>query len=458
MDSERGGLTMAMADSTGHECPTCGRDNFASENGMKTHHKLVHGESIAGVKVKCDNCGSPIFQRAERADQSHHFCDADCYGEWCQTPNDEDYPEYPDGVDCPSCDRSFETENGMKVHHEKVHGESIAGVEVECTNCSESFRESAARAEKQNHHFCDMECFSEFQRIDLPRETVTELYKQKGLSIGDIADHLELSETLIYNRVAEWGLESSAHTEPYHSEEWLRCEYLGKEKTTIEIADECDVTPRTIGDHLQQIGINAQEVGMKRTRSRITVECAFCSEELERYPAHTGDTNRFFCEKNCEGQWLAENRSGEDHPDYNRIEVECALCSTEFTVQPHRTETTERVFCDLNCRGEWLSKNQVGDAHPNWQGGAFPYGKGWTEEKREVIRERDDRECQICGMTEPAHQAEFDRHLDVHHIKPAREFDDPVPRNAVENLITLCIHCHKKAEKTAPLLPASNVR
>ena len=29
------------------------------------------------------------------------------------------------GVDCPSCDRVLKTENGMKNHHAKIHGESL---------------------------------------------------------------------------------------------------------------------------------------------------------------------------------------------------------------------------------------------------------------------------------------------------------------------------------------------
>jgi ribosomal protein L37AE/L43A len=60
-------------------CPSCGRDDFDDERGMRIHHKLAHGESLA-----------------EREDRYR----------------------------CPECDREVETKRGLSNHLSKVHPET----------------------------------------------------------------------------------------------------------------------------------------------------------------------------------------------------------------------------------------------------------------------------------------------------------------------------------------------
>lgn len=59
-------------------CPTCGRDDFESERGMRIHHKLVHDESLAN-----------------RSDRFR----------------------------CPECEREVATKRGFSVHLAKIHPE-----------------------------------------------------------------------------------------------------------------------------------------------------------------------------------------------------------------------------------------------------------------------------------------------------------------------------------------------
>jgi len=80
------------------------------------------------------------------------------------------------------------------------------------------------------------------------------------------------------------------------------------------------------------------------------------------------------------------------------------------------------------------------------------YGAGWTDEKKDRVREMYDRTCQACGLAESESLEEFGTKLDVHHIIPAGHFDDPEKRNAVENLVPLCRSCHRKWEGI-PLRP-----
>lgn len=65
------------------------------------------------------------------------------------------------GSECPTCGDTFANETGVKVHHKRIHGESIAGVEVDCVVCGTTVTRSANRAENHNP-CCSDECFSKF--------------------------------------------------------------------------------------------------------------------------------------------------------------------------------------------------------------------------------------------------------------------------------------------------------
>lgn len=60
---------------------------------------------------------------------------------------------------CPTCGRDdFDSEKAMKVHHTKSHGESIAGMEVECEWCESMVRRSEYAIENRERIFCDFDC------------------------------------------------------------------------------------------------------------------------------------------------------------------------------------------------------------------------------------------------------------------------------------------------------------
>jgi 5-methylcytosine-specific restriction endonuclease McrA len=70
-----------------------------------------------------------------------------------------------------------------------------------------------------------------------------------------------------------------------------------------------------------------------------------------------------------------------------------------------------------------------------------------------MARKRDNFTCQRCGIT----TEETGKSLDVHHIKPYREFNgDHKSAHHLDNLITLCNSCHQIVEwesgvRVAPL-------
>ena len=67
------------------------------------------------------------------------------------------------------------------------------------------------------------------------------------------------------------------------------------------------------------------------------------------------------------------------------------------------------------------------------------------DERRKVVIERDNNECQDCGVS----GEHFERSLDVHHTEKKDQFVengevDWERANAAENLVTLCRSCHIK--------------
>jgi len=62
------------------------------------------------------------------------------------------------------------------------------------------------------------------------------------------------------------------------------------------------------------------------------------------------------------------------------------------------------------------------------------YNKTFNIEFKDLIRKRDNFQCQICGCPEK----ECLRKLDIHHIDYNKKNDNP------SNLISLCIGCHTR--------------
>lgn len=227
-------------------------------------------------------------------------------------------------------------------------------------------------------------------------------------------------------------------------------------------------------------------LGLKQHHTKVhgeslveTAECQWCSDEFHVKPTQVGN----FCSVDCQ----MERRKSEGLPARSRrVELECEGCGETFSTARSNAENGKKYcsmecykndsqadyvtcetcgedfyvkgsyvdearFCSQDCYGEWLSETNSGKDSWHWKGGQQNYGEGWTPEKRRRVRRRDGYECAICGTSQDDH----DGRLHVHHIVPARDFEDAERRNAMDNLITLCQPCHMRAEKLAPLLPGN---
>lgn len=127
-----------------------------------------------------------------------------------------------------------------------------------------------------------------------------------------------------------------------------------------------------------------------------------------------------------------------------KVEKICPNCGDKNKVKPSYADSYDRKFCNEDCYGEWLSENKSGREAPNWRGGHGEWrGDNWASQRNKV-RRRDSYRCCVCG------DKEDDREHDVHHIIPFRKFDEPEKANRLDNLLTVCHSCHMRLEIRQP--------
>lgn len=192
--------------------------------------------------------------------------------------------------------------------------------------------------------------------------------------------------------------------------------------------------------------------------NRMQVTCAQCGETGQELESQVSEQDNWFCSRECKHQWQAENVVGEQHHQYEKITAACAWCDSDVERKPAIMQQRELVFCDHDCYSEWCSNERTGSDHPRWKGGGdLYYGPNWQRQRRARL-EFDDYTCQRCGRTELHSNKEFGRGLSVHHCKPVRAFHNETGDidwervNSLDNLVTLCLPCHRKIEKL-PIQP-----
>jgi len=132
------------------ECPTCGRDDFASRRTMKIHHAKEHGERITATIV-CKNCESE-FEVHESHTDRRTFCSTECKGEF--------YSESRKGEKSPFYER----------------------VELVCEKCGSGFEVLPKREDKAR--FCSDECRCRWLRELEPEEHPR--YKERKTFVCDV--------------------------------------------------------------------------------------------------------------------------------------------------------------------------------------------------------------------------------------------------------------------------------
>lgn len=163
----------------------------------------------------------------------------------------------------------------------------------------------------------------------------------------------------------------------------------------------------------------------------MTIRCPICERQF----------------RNQHGLQIHVGAIHEGHEKYYSTLV-CEQCEEEFTLKDSRVDG--RRFCGYECFREWRRAHDFkGPNHPAWKGGYdnFSYGPNWTEQREKAL-ERDQYQCQLCGMHESEHHDRYNQSLHVHHLISINYFH-PIDSeegyenmNRVSNLVSLCYRCH----------------
>ena len=189
----------------------------------------------------------------------------------------------------------------------------------------------------------------------------------------------------------------------------------------------------------------SKECGYRARTTRVVEICATCGKATKRKKSRSERLNLAFCSKGCNQEYRKANPvSGPKHHQYiERTKYTCDYCGKSVFRLPSRVR--KYVFCDVACRLEWQRESgyMQGEKSPTWLGGhEDSRGPGWRRQRR-AARKRDKFTCQRCGIT----TKEAGKALDVHHIRPYREFGgDWKSANHLDNLVSLCNSCHQIVE------------
>lgn len=370
-------------------CPTCGRTDFASERGMKTHHTKTHGEPIVGVdddeligaiEDLSDSFGDPPTQeqmRTKGAYSPKQYKKA--FGSWNEA----------------LVAAGFEP----RTKHQSISQEELLAA-------LESLADELGRSPSQS----------------------------------DINEHSDHSHKTFYRKFDGGLREAKERVGLEHYEQ------PSKNRITVS-CEHCDTkierTPSEIKannyTYCSQDCLNAHKEELYSGRGNpqstlATVTCDACGTEIDRPKWKREKNERHYC-TDCWGD--AE------------VVIECEACGGTDEVWPSVAD--KRRFCSPDCVGQWISEEVTGEDHPRWRGGYEEYyGPNWPTQRRKAII-RDQARCADCSRTESESMKVFGERLSVHHITPVREFrtDGELNHNQanqLDNLVALCRPCHSKRE------------
>lgn len=158
--------------SAGIVCPTCGKDDFNSQRGMRIHHTATHGESIAYVTSTCEECGEDYTRRSHFAEVSK-YCSRECANENVGLAG-EDNPNYKEKVTltCEWCGSEYEKNpSAAKISrfcsrsclgkHTQENREYPDRVTLTCKQCGSEYEKPPSEALKST--FCCAGCQHEWR-------------------------------------------------------------------------------------------------------------------------------------------------------------------------------------------------------------------------------------------------------------------------------------------------------
>lgn len=200
----------------------------------------------------------------------------------------------------------------------------------------------------------------------------------------------------------------------YRDENWLKEKYIDMKLSMPKIAEMCDCYPTTIKRWLDKFDIETRGYGDSKYHDDLG-----------------GKNNPFY---------------GETHSDETKRKLSKSMKKVwrDGKVREKREEWLETEEAK-KIATENLPDNNEGKNNGNWKGGVYEkyydgtYGWKWTK-IREKVLERDNYECQKCGLSNHEHINKYKQGLQIHH---KIEYPKSKEHN-LDNLISLCVVCHNK--------------
>lgn len=188
-----------------------------------------------------------------------------------------------------------------------------------------------------------------------------------------------------------------------------------------------------------------------KSNKRICVSCDVCGRvRWQRFSDCTKLCR--LCNNKCEThrKKVSVSRIGKKHTKETKQKISKANKGKKFSdehrknisksLKGKKKSNNERKEMSERMKGKNNSNYGNGDKikgsnNPNWKGGITnqPYCHLWTEDFREMIRERFHYKCFICN-------GEQDRKLSVHHVN----YNKNCLCGSVCEFIPLCQSCHSK--------------
>lgn len=256
----------------------------------------------------------------------------------------------------------------------------------------------------------------------------------------------------------------------YKDPNWLYHMYHEVDISTKEMASMCDVSRKTIYNHMDKNNIERNDSGPKLRDERLKDE-EWCREQYIKKQksineiAEDSPSSYPIVYKYITGHGIETRQAGGSELNYKKLGDKEFLKKQYGEKDKTYSEIADMVGCTptpvhralvrhgMKREGEGLP---TGKDHWNYQGGpkeSIDYGPSWREQRRKAL-ERADYQCEHTGISQEKHKEKYGKGLDVHHIKPFREFgvENHKEANRLDNLRVLSCKEHGNWERI-PVIP-----
>jgi len=296
------------------------------------------------------------------------------------------------------------------------HPSSKYGVSSICKECRKFFeKENTKKLRKQlkkkgllsqySINFVEL-------RKKVTKKFLIQKYIKENLLPKQIAKLLNCSFSVIYRYLEKFNIPRNQHTGKNHHL------YIHGEASRAYYCVDCG-KENSLGHKRCSKCVKKFQTGIHATGYRGgKPNCLICGKQLESYGIKY--------HQKC--YW--DYAHGENNPCWKGGKPKCKDCG----IQLKNHDSTRCV----KCRGKFFR----GKRNPHYIHGLgdYPYTSEFNDELKLQIRERDNFQCQCCGIKENNHfRAKQKTNLTVHHINYNKKDCKPL------NLITLCNKCNLKA-------------